>query len=435
MTDHCSGYTELAPCKTTSATETASLVFQHFYLRYGFVPVVISDRGTAFLAQYTQKLFELCSIKHICTTSWHPNLNGPAEQKMKMLTVGLRAFMAESKTHWETKLPAIQFSYNVTQIPTLGFSPFNLVFNRHPRTVVDTQILLNTQKADLPAFVETFLPSFEIVNKVLAENVEQNRATTQYYQNLKAKPHNIVSGSIVYKQIMPVGSKMMPRWTGPYKVLYLVGDNAVRLQNIYTGAEESPLVNVNYLKTAKDRRQLFHKYWSTQTRDQLENSSTDVAVHPIASDNSTDTSSSALPVNQALPTPTPIVQCSTDQNSLPVSPQVTLNVQPAEPSPAQSPVPVLAANSAVKDSFDDATHHSQTPITVNSNSQSNIKSILRRMKIGRAYRYRVALHDSDQEIWLKPHQIPFSMLFEYNRQAARNRQQRLRGQRSGFAQH
>lgn len=64
-------------------------------------------------------------------------------------------------------------------------------------------------------------------------------------------------------------------YTGPYRVLYLVS-NTARLQNIYTGAEISPLVNINYLKTAKDRRQLFQKYWTNKSTNPTDAPSDDV---------------------------------------------------------------------------------------------------------------------------------------------------------------
>ncbi len=76
MTDHCSGHVELAATSTTSAAETAKLVHQNYYLRFGYIPVIISDRAAGFLAQFTQQLFELCSIRHIRTTSFRPNMNG-----------------------------------------------------------------------------------------------------------------------------------------------------------------------------------------------------------------------------------------------------------------------------------------------------------------------------------------------------------------------
>ena len=76
---------------------------------------------------------------------------------------------------------------------------------------------------------------------------------------------------------------------------------------------------------------------------------------------------------------------------------------------------------------------SQSQLKTSDNTY-NIQRIIRRMKVGRAYQYKVALHDSDQEPWLRPEQIPFQLLYEYNQQAAKNRQQRLRGQRSGFGQ-
>ncbi len=220
---------------------------------------------------------------------------------------------------------------------------------------------------------------------------------------------------------------MTARWTGPFKVLYLVGDNAARLQNIYTGTKESPLVNVNYLKTAHDRRQLFNKYWfSRQTADDR----TEAAV------------------NQ--PPPLAIGDPSHVLGHVPADyPRISSDARPVRPSVSPPPSDRLAnpANDTASQTRD--TDHNGTAVSENdkpvSNESSNYSSlpidaynverIIRRQKLNRQWHYRVKLHDRDDLIWLKADQLPFPMLHDYNMRMAQQRQQRRHARRSLFGQY
>jgi hypothetical protein len=205
---------------------------ENIFLRHGSVPYIISDRGSAFLAQFTQRLFELCGIKHIRTTAWRPNLNSQAENKMKSITLGLRVFLDENNTtSWVDCLRALEFSINAQYKEHLGMSPFNIIFNRHPRLPVDLQLLLKTQAETIEGFADTFLPQFEVVFKALKENIFDNKMTTQKYQNLRAKPHGLKVGDLVYKLDSAhhhgAGQKLRPRFTGPWKIHSFCGRSSI----------------------------------------------------------------------------------------------------------------------------------------------------------------------------------------------------------------
>ena len=91
--DAFSGYVEYIPAKSISAIETAKLLHERYFLRHGFVPRIISDRGSNFVSKFLAELFRLCKIKHQFTSSYHPNLNSPVEIRNKHLALGLRAHL------------------------------------------------------------------------------------------------------------------------------------------------------------------------------------------------------------------------------------------------------------------------------------------------------------------------------------------------------
>jgi hypothetical protein len=65
---------------------------------------------------------------------------------------------------------------------------------------------------------------------------------------------------LVYKfdptHLTNVSPKLSLKYSGPFRVKYLVGNNVARLEHVYTGREFPNLVNISHLKAAHERRQL-----------------------------------------------------------------------------------------------------------------------------------------------------------------------------------
>jgi hypothetical protein len=76
---------------------------------------------------------------------------------------------------------------------------------------------------------------------------------------------------LVYKfdqtHVTNVSPKLTPKYKGPYRVKYLLGNNVARLENVFTGREEPNLINIDHLKTANDCRQLL-RHLCPQTQQQ-----------------------------------------------------------------------------------------------------------------------------------------------------------------------
>jgi hypothetical protein len=198
ISDNASQYMEAVPMQTTSAAETAQNIYEKYYSRHGFAPSLISDRAQSFLANLTQELFKICKIRHIKTSSYHPQLNVAAEVKNKTLNLGLKVHLLQGQTDWPRRVPDITFAFNVSFISSLGSSPFILTYNRNPRLAVDAQLLQAARESNMPHFVETFLRRFELLHQAVAENLAENKLTAQQNQFTRARQHNLKEGDLVY---------------------------------------------------------------------------------------------------------------------------------------------------------------------------------------------------------------------------------------------
>ena len=117
-----------------------------------------SDQGGSFEGKVIRGLCKLWGVKKTRTTPYHPQGDGITERFNRTLIQMLRTLEPCQKADWKTHLASLVHAYNCTLHATTGFSPFFLLFGRHPRLPVD--MLLGqedqpgSQPKDLPQYVK-----------------------------------------------------------------------------------------------------------------------------------------------------------------------------------------------------------------------------------------------------------------------------------------
>ena len=70
----------LIPCsKTISAEETAQLLLENLYKRFGLPDKIISDQGPQFASKAFVELLKLLGVKSFLSTAYHPQMDGTTE--------------------------------------------------------------------------------------------------------------------------------------------------------------------------------------------------------------------------------------------------------------------------------------------------------------------------------------------------------------------
>jgi hypothetical protein len=198
-------------------------------------------------------------------------MNSIAEIQNKSLIIALRTHLMQQRTDWTRQIPTVAFAHNICVLPNLSVSPFVILYNREPRLPMDAQILQAVRESTVPGFAQNFLTDFHILHKALAQNQAENRDIARQHQFARARPHNLKAGMLVYKfdelHLTKVSPKLTRKYTGPFRVKYLLGNNVARLEDVFTGRELPNLVNIDHLKTASQRRQLL-SHLRPQTQQQ-----------------------------------------------------------------------------------------------------------------------------------------------------------------------
>uniref|UniRef100_A0A0W0FDG5 Integrase catalytic domain-containing protein n=1 Tax=Moniliophthora roreri TaxID=221103 RepID=A0A0W0FDG5_MONRR len=121
------------PCKKKlDATETAELLFQHVYKRFGLPDKIISDCDPRFAAEVFTEIGRLLGIKQMLSTAYHPQTDGETERVNQEVEILLYFFCAKEQTKWKELLHFAEFMHNNCTHSIMKQSSFYLTMGYHP---------------------------------------------------------------------------------------------------------------------------------------------------------------------------------------------------------------------------------------------------------------------------------------------------------------
>jgi len=123
-------YCILLPCYTTSAEETAKLLFDNVFMVYG-CKSILSDRGAGFMSKLLAELCRLLGIKQIRTSARHPCTNSRCEKFNANILNALRTH-CEGYKDWPSLLSTIAYSFRTTVLTHVDMSSTVLCLDLSP---------------------------------------------------------------------------------------------------------------------------------------------------------------------------------------------------------------------------------------------------------------------------------------------------------------
>jgi len=139
--DLASHYPLVFPLPTHTAVEVVKCLIQVFS-NYGFPDELLSDCGSEFLSEMTQIFLAECQVFQLKTSPYHPQSNGCLERFHRTLKSMLKGCGETFPGDWDQLLPWVLFSYREVPVENLGFSPFELVFGRNVKGIL--QLIKNS---------------------------------------------------------------------------------------------------------------------------------------------------------------------------------------------------------------------------------------------------------------------------------------------------
>ena len=143
ITDHFTRYALAYPSKTQTAQATARILWDNFICHYGFPEKFISDQGRNFESDLIKELCKIAGVKKVHTTPYHPQGNGQCERFNSTLCNMLGTLSDEEKSDWKSHSGCMTHAYNCTKHASTTYSPYYLMFGRHPRLPIDIEFGLH----------------------------------------------------------------------------------------------------------------------------------------------------------------------------------------------------------------------------------------------------------------------------------------------------
>ena len=143
ITDHFRRYALAYASKTQTAQATARILWENLICHYGFPEQFISDQGRNFESDLIQELCKIAGVKKLHTIPYHPQSNGQCERFNSTLCNMLGTLSDEEKSDWKSHLDCMTHAYNCTKHVSTTYSPYYLMFGRHPRLPIDVEFGLH----------------------------------------------------------------------------------------------------------------------------------------------------------------------------------------------------------------------------------------------------------------------------------------------------
>ena len=137
VTDHFTKYAQAYPTRNQTASTTTKVLFDNFFVHYGFPRRLHSDQGRNFESKTIQQLCHLAGVHKSRTTPYHPMGNGIAEHFNSTLLNMLGTLDPDKKVDWKSHIGSLVHVYNCTKHDSTGFSHYYLMSGHHPHIAVD----------------------------------------------------------------------------------------------------------------------------------------------------------------------------------------------------------------------------------------------------------------------------------------------------------
>ena len=207
--------------------------------------MLLSDNGTEFNNALLQAVCETFSIKKCNIVPYAPQANGKVERANRRILDVLR-FIANSTAVWDEFIPQVACSLNSAVHSAINESPHFILFGTDKRLPYEFLSSAPRPLYCLEDYVKRRVTAFQRIHTSVRDQLTVSQADVLRKQHLRATPHEIDVGDIVFTKVQDRSSKLDPLFHGPHRVTDSLAGHKVRILDLSSGTEKT--IHKDHLK-------------------------------------------------------------------------------------------------------------------------------------------------------------------------------------------
>lgn len=238
VVDRLTKMSHFIPCAITcTAQQAAELCVQHIFRLHGCPSSFVVDRDPRWRSSFWKTWCELLRIDVGMSSAFHPQSDGQTERVNRILEEVLRHYINPSHTTWEILLPWAEFAVNSAFQESIKTTPFLLNYGWQPSTPFELGLRAINAAAPLPPHPDAATAAADAHSRIAEARrcLQAAQDRQKHYADARRAPITLEVGQLVLLsskniKIATTGTpKLLPRFLGPFKVVRLIGNAAVKL--------------------------------------------------------------------------------------------------------------------------------------------------------------------------------------------------------------